>query len=585
MGAGGPGLKDAYAYGPGEGGGVNAASLEGFDGDVTIFVGDGEEITEDFVYWFGEGTSVTDGNEVIEASGGFANYSSVYWMYYFSALTDFNYEHQASLQFNDQTSPSSMSDPFSLLESSGDIWWLGMGDDSLNGFLEETNVHALSYLGALGGSPFLSALGDDQFLFRNVDTEEDFQEIFRDFVPTTSFDLDSTNRQVAGWSAFETNENEVSKTTIRNSGYMVDPLEVTIAEAIFESTDGSSVTTSNITFNNVLKPRSEITGFHGGNGLVPSQAFGENFHLFSNLHTCFGGGGNSFLGTNTTCGAAADGGIWGNTIDEVWGFGQKTPENYIPGRANSGAGAIGTYVAVGAEIPVLNAPNSGADFYPGEDGVVILRFPAIQIAPYSAPAPFSGPIATDLGADDSQEVYITGRGQQVKIVGDRLADVTAVEIDGVEIDVDSAANSEITFTAPADFTPGEYAVSMIFSGGSVLIQERILFTGSGGNIPTGVCTESPKVWTKRISETQAKMYIKCPDVDVKYSATHQQDGGEYVEFFGKTLAEETDSSQFFNGTDRYFVRTIDLATKSRIKIYENGELKWQVVYNEGSFTG
>ena len=578
VGAGGPGLKEIFFLSSGEGGAVVGTTLEGFEGDLVIRVGEGSYLqSPDYLYIFAEESFISDGSTDVYAAGGYSSYFTTVFVQGLSQ--DEGVTIPVGIQTQGSEDVTWLDDPYSVVNQlDDDSFWFSTSDLSDHqDLLWESELYSLFYMGGFGSNPFFS------YEFADEPTPSEIEAIFKNHAPIVPFNISSID-DLDEWEAVESDVSGTSYTTIRNSGNKTSAASASVGQLVMEPVS-SSVTrvSSSLGFLENLRVRSEIKGFDGGRGIVPSESFTQ-LNLFSNLDSCYAGGGNNILGANVSCGAAADGGVLGSSMDDFWGAGNVSESaSLVPGRANSGAGALPYYIAETEEYRI--ATFEGTEFAAGEDGVVILRFPAYSMGFYSAPVPFGGPVATDLGADGSQDVYITGRGQQVKIVGDKLADVTAVEIDGVQIDVDSADNSEITFTAPADFTPGEYAVSMIFAGGSVLIQERILFTGSGGNIPTGVCTESPKVWTKRISETQAKMYIKCPDVDVKYSATHQQDGGEYVEFFGRTLDDETDSSQFFNGTDRYFVRTIDLATKSRIKIYENGELKWQVVYNEGSFTG
>jgi hypothetical protein len=90
----------------------------------------------------------------------------------------------------------------------------------------------------------------------------------------------------------------------------------------------------------------------------------------------------------------------------------------------------------------------------------------------------------------------------------------------------------------------------------------------------------PSWWTQRISDSQAKAYIKCPAKGQKYRILQQTGGsGSYDSIFVKTLTDENDSTQVFNEFGRYIVRTIDLEDINRLRITVDDEELWKVRYN------
>lgn len=573
VGSGGPAMK-IWGYSPGAAGSIQGGTLEGFVGDLDLQVGQASEISTFLYFAQAESTSIDDDfeNELFALGG----YSSFYLNLLTPDLTEGELLLPVVMEFEDSGSEVELKNPYVSLEqiaaanpglNGPEPWWdLDSNLISESGDEQTFNVELYSFvfMGGLGG---ITNFGLLEEVSEQVEDERILGASPKILLPGDESD------QLQAW---EWND-DAEKFVSINSFF--SPADGSIGQLMTEPRldDGEGLLGVNY-----LRP--EILGFNGGDGVVISEVIGPVLNLFSNLDTCYAGGGNGILGTNSACGASTDGGILGTDIEEVFSA-SGTTNRITPAITNSGAGSL--YYEAREADGDLSAAEISEEAGFGEDGVIILRYPleSLPSGQFSAPVPFMGPVVTDFGADGNQLPFAVVPNQKVKILGSRLADVTAVEINGEQIEIDSATDEELTFSAPANFTPGEYSVSLIFGGGSLLLQERIAFSEDNGIIPTGICSDQPKVWTKRISETQAKMYIKCPDVDVKYTATHQQDGGEYEEFFARTIADETDDAQFYNGSSRYFVRTIDLAQKSRIKIYENGELKWQVVYNEGSFSG
>ena len=144
-------------------------------------------------------------------------------------------------------------------------------------------------------------------------------------------------------------------------------------------------------------------------------------------------------------------------------------------------------------------------------------------------------------------------------------------------------DGKFSFVIPKDLPVGDYSILITTTDGQTI--ERIgALTVSG--VASSACGEGSKVWTKRISETQAKVYMKCPAIGDSYSFSVQEGGsGAYDTRLTRTLQSEDSDEQLFNENGRYIVRTVELGEITRIRISINGETVWQVRYNAGSFGG
>jgi hypothetical protein len=199
------------------------------------------------------------------------------------------------------------------------------------------------------------------------------------------------------------------------------------------------------------------------------------------------------------------------------------------------------------------------------------------------PAPYTGPIISDIGEDNIAAPYQTFGGQTVRVDGDRLSGVTKVFIDGKEGTVISTADDHFMMIAPEGLTPGIYNLEVQSSLGNLTYLDGFVVTDASANFSAAnaVCDGvEPSWWTQRISDTQAKAYIKCPAVGEKYRILQQTGGsGEYTSIFAKTLTDENDTTQVFNEFGRYIVRTIDLEGINRIRIRVDDVELWKVRYN------
>ncbi len=199
------------------------------------------------------------------------------------------------------------------------------------------------------------------------------------------------------------------------------------------------------------------------------------------------------------------------------------------------------------------------------------------------PPPYSGPIITDIGEDKLSTPYQTFGGQTVRVDGERLSTVNRVFVDGKEGVVLSAAEDHFIMTVPEGITAGTYDLVVNSALGNLTYLDGFVVSAESENVSAAnaICDGvEPSWWTQRISDTEAKAYIKCPAVGQKYRILQQTGGsGEYTSIFAKTLTDENDTTQVFNEFGRYIVRTIDLEDINRIRIRVDDVELWKVRYN------
>ena len=199
---------------------------------------------------------------------------------------------------------------------------------------------------------------------------------------------------------------------------------------------------------------------------------------------------------------------------------------------------------------------------------------------FSSPSPFQGPVITDVGGDNQIADFNAAVGDSVTIEGSNLDSVTSVTVGGVEAEVVSTDDSRVSFVVPAGLELGAQELVVIAAGQSIRVQEQIVITSTNVQSAASCIGQEPNLWTKRVSDTEAKVYIKCGTPGVSYRIDVQQNGGDYETLITRTLVDENDDRQVFNSVGRYIVRTIDLESKTRIRIFADDEKQWQVVYNQ-----
>ena len=188
----------------------------------------------------------------------------------------------------------------------------------------------------------------------------------------------------------------------------------------------------------------------------------------------------------------------------------------------------------------------------------------------SSPTPYTGPIITDINEARSP---VTAIGQTATVNGSRLSGVTKAIIDGKEAEIISVSEGSFQIVIPDGVSPGTYDLQIESSIGNLTYLDAVTIAGSSfyGEV---------SAWTVRISDTQAKVYVKYPTIGEKIRISHQAGGsGSYETVFVKTLDSESDESLTVNIHGSYIVRTIDLEDINRIRVTVGDERVVQVRYN------
>lgn len=195
---------------------------------------------------------------------------------------------------------------------------------------------------------------------------------------------------------------------------------------------------------------------------------------------------------------------------------------------------------------------------------------------------YSGPLVRYVG-NRMAGAFQVAPGQSVRVEGERLESVTAIFVDGREGTIISTSDDHFIMIFPSGVSVGKHDLVITSDIGNVTFLDGFIVSTDSSNISdaNAVCDGAETSWwTKRISETEVKAYIKCPEVGRKYQILHQTGGsGNYDSVFAKTLADTSDPTQIFNSVGRYIVRTIRLEDVSRIRISVDGSIGWQVRYN------
>ena len=244
--------------------------------------------------------------------------------------------------------------------------------------------------------------------------------------------------------------------------------------------------------------------------------------------------------------------------------------------------AVTNYNSAQGEWNDLGATNTGASGYfveYGDDSETVFLSTASSTTTVSAsstPTPYTGPIIHGSPNGENKEYSATGTESAI-FEGERLGTVTKAFVDGDEVEIIELNNSRLEVVVPEGLAPGTYDLYIQSSIGNLTYLDALVITGTPGTTCSG---ESTSYWTTRISDTQAKVYIKCPALDAKIRILHQTGGsGEYDVPFVKTITSVDDSSLVVNEFGTYIVRTIDLDEINRIRIRIGDDEVWKVRYN------
>ena len=200
-----------------------------------------------------------------------------------------------------------------------------------------------------------------------------------------------------------------------------------------------------------------------------------------------------------------------------------------------------------------------------------------------SPAPYAGPVITSVGAPND---LTAGSGETVTINGQRLGSVSRVTINGFEAEIVSTSSESFQVIIPDGLAAGTYDLKIESSLGNLTYLDGITITETANSTETEAEESSVEygemtAWTKRISDTQAKVYVKFPTVGEKVRISHQTGGsGSYETVYVKTTTSETmDGLRIVEGVGTYIVRTINLADINRIRVTVGDQTPVQVRYN------
>jgi uncharacterized repeat protein (TIGR02543 family) len=97
--------------------------------------------------------------------------------------------------------------------------------------------------------------------------------------------------------------------------------------------------------------------------------------------------------------------------------------------------------------------------------------------------------------------------------------------------------------------------------------------GAAAGTQLPVVEGQTRVWTRRISATEVKVYIKFPTMGARYDINFQKDGGRYVNRMRRIVNTTADPGLRVVGDWYYLVRTITLpgTGRYRIEVTQDGE--------------
>ena len=179
----------------------------------------------------------------------------------------------------------------------------------------------------------------------------------------------------------------------------------------------------------------------------------------------------------------------------------------------------------------------------------------------AAPAPYTGPLLNTY-SDRNPSI-----GDEVTISGLRLNLVTSCTIDGVTAVMSNQSADSFTIAIPAGLQPGLKNVVITSSAGTLTFQDAFTVTSSAEDSAEPVSAVSAKGWTKKLSDSSAKIYAK----DVVGAGKVQ------ILFNGKEIAwvratSESDPKLRTANGAHYLVRTVDLVQgkKNVLEVYVDG---------------
>ena len=194
----------------------------------------------------------------------------------------------------------------------------------------------------------------------------------------------------------------------------------------------------------------------------------------------------------------------------------------------------------------------------------------VSSTPSATSAPYTGPLLNTY-SDRNPSI-----GDEVTISGLRLNLVTSCTIDGVTAVMSNQSADSFTITIPAGLRPGPKDLVITSSAGTLTVQDALTISAAAEDSSESVSAVSAKGWTKKLSDSRAKIYAK----DVVGAGKVQ------IFFNGKEIAwvratSESDSKLRTANGAHYLVRTVDLVQgkKNVLEVYVDGIRIKRVAYS------
>jgi hypothetical protein len=153
-------------------------------------------------------------------------------------------------------------------------------------------------------------------------------------------------------------------------------------------------------------------------------------------------------------------------------------------------------------------------------------------------------------------------GESFELIGERLDSVETVTADDTELEILESSDNKVLVQTDADLAAATYELKINWSGGQLALSPELTVLESISAENTG-----PSVWTKKVSETEVKMYAK--NVIGEGKIQFFEDGQEIAWI----RAESEEDPKLTSAIGSYYlVRTIELDPgKNRLEIRVDGE--------------
>jgi len=185
------------------------------------------------------------------------------------------------------------------------------------------------------------------------------------------------------------------------------------------------------------------------------------------------------------------------------------------------------------------------------------------------------PPAQLLPSVSSVSPNIATAGSEIQILGERLNLVEAIQIDGQDLDLLEVMPNRIRATLPESMSLGTKDLILQVGTGTVRVQAALSITQS-----PSASTVEPKGWVKRISSTEAKLYMRDPvgAGKVQFLLNGAEIG--WVRAVDQTDPKLRTANSGPMVGRAYFVRTakLEAGRKNVLEVYVDGERVRRVAY-------